>query len=122
MAPTDWADEYRQLDPKYSNEPGGYQTSRTPYIREPLNCFADPFIEQVTIRKATQVGFTETLMNGLAWIIDQQPRPVLYVVPTEKDAKGLHGARIKAMIDNTPQVAKHKTGKLNDTRGELLEF
>jgi phage terminase large subunit GpA-like protein len=122
LAPAEWADLHRQLDPKYSNEPGGYRTSRTPYIIEPLNCFADPFIEQVTVRKATQVGFTETLMNGLGWIIDQQPRPLLYVVPTEKDAKGLHGARIKALIDNTPQVAKHKTGKLNDTRGELLEF
>jgi phage terminase large subunit GpA-like protein len=122
LPPADWADEYRQLDPKYSNEPGGYRTSRTPYIIEPLNCWADPFLEQITVRKATQCGFTEMLMTGLGWTIDQQPRPLLYVVPTETDAKGLHGARIRAMIQNTPQVSKHATKNLNDLRGELLHL
>lgn len=122
MTPAEWSDRYRELDGMYSSEPGRFRTSRTPYVIEPLNCMADILVDRVTIRKASQLGFTETLLNGVGYVIDQDPSPLLYVVPTEDDATGLHGQRLKAMVDGTKQVRKHQTPKLNDTRGTIWTF
>ena len=35
-----WADEYRMLSSKASSEPGRFRTSRTPYLKEPMDCLS----------------------------------------------------------------------------------
>lgn len=122
LRPVEWANRHRILDSMFSAAPGRYRSDRTPYTDEPLNCFDDPFVERVTVIKGSQTGFTEMLMNGVGWSIDMDPGPLLYVVPTEDDATGLHGARLKSLIDTTPAVSKHRTRHLNDLRGTLWQL
>ncbi len=119
ITPSEWADENRRLNPKFSNESGRWRTARTPYLREIMDTLIDPLVEQVTFMKATQIGATEAVQNLVGYTIDQMPSPLLYVMPTEEDAKGIAGERLKSLVNETPAVAAHKTDRSNDLRGSL---
>ena len=60
-----WAAAHYRL-PSWSAEPGFYNISRTPYLREPLELLHPRvLLPRITIRKASQVGGTEV---GLVWV------------------------------------------------------
>jgi hypothetical protein len=60
-----WADEHRML-PDLSAEPGRWRTSRTPYLRDIMDCLSanDP-TERVVFVKGAQLGGTEAGLNFL---------------------------------------------------------
>ena len=61
----DWANKHHQL-PSAAANPGAYDVSRTPYLREPMELLSPRvLLPRITIRKASQVGGTEM---GLIWI------------------------------------------------------
>ena len=37
---SEWADEYRVLSSKSASEPGRWRTSRTPYLKEIMDCLS----------------------------------------------------------------------------------
>lgn len=85
MRGSDWADEYRRI--VKGPEPGPWRSSRTPYLREPLNCL-DPEspVEKVVMQFATQLGKSEVLYNGVLKRIHLCPQDMMVVQPTIKDA------------------------------------
>ena len=58
----EWADKYRRL-PATSAEPGPWRTSRTPYLREPMEAFTDPKVSKIVMVAASQVGKSELILN-----------------------------------------------------------
>ena len=84
---SDWCDKNRILTPQTSPEPGRYRVERTPYLRQVLDSFANPEIEHIVVCKATQLGFTEAIINMILYAIDQDPAPTLLVYPTLDLAK-----------------------------------
>jgi len=51
----EWADRHRRLSPENSAESGPWRTSRTPYLREPMEAFTDPRIRKIVMVAASQV-------------------------------------------------------------------
>lgn len=113
---SEWADQYRILDPITSAEPGPWRTDRTPYLREILNSYSDPSIEQITIIASTQVAKTETQLNILGYIIDQDPGPTLFVMPREDDAKKMATRRFLPMVESSPRLAQHLSSAKSDRK------
>ncbi len=109
------ADENRILDPRTSAEAGRWKTSRTPYLREPMDTFNDPVVRKVTIKFCTQVGKTEVALNILSFSIGEDPGTALFVKPTKEDAKEISADRVKRMIELSPALNCHvedwETGK-----------
>ncbi len=120
LSVSEWADANVVLQSKLSAEPGRWRTERAPYQRGIMDALADPAVDQVTFVASTQVGKTQIGLNWLGYVIDQDPGPMLYVMPTETDARGLAGERIRSMIRETPAVAAHTTDAKNDLRGALM--
>ena len=57
---SEWADKHRVLSSKAASEPGRWRTSRTPYLREIMDCLSPMSpIERVVFMKGAQVGGTE---------------------------------------------------------------
>ena len=83
----EWADRHRRLSPENSAEAGPWRTSRTPYLREPMEAFTDPKIRKIVMVAASQVGKSELELNIIAYIIDQDPGSILFVQPTLDDAR-----------------------------------
>ncbi|MHC1745334.1 MAG: phage terminase large subunit family protein [Syntrophobacteraceae bacterium] len=76
---SEWADRHRVLDSATSPEPGPWRTDRTPYARAWMDGFNDPEIEVLAIQTGKQIAKTETLLNVIGFIVDQQPGPCMVV-------------------------------------------
>ena len=93
-----WADRKRRLSPESSAEPGPWRTSRTPYLKEPMDAFTDPKLELIVMVASSQVGKSEFELNSIGYIIDQDPSSILYIHPTIEDAKKFSKLRVAPMV------------------------
>lgn len=103
----DWADKYRNLSPESSSEIGRWNTSRTPYMKEPMEVISDKQNEQVVIMASAQVGKTELILNLIGYCIHQDPSPIMVVLPTEELANAFSEDRLATMIRDT-EVLRNK--------------
>lgn len=101
-----WADTYRQLSSKASAEPGRWKTSRTPYLKEIMDCLSPTSpVERVAFMKGAQVGGTECGNNWIGYVIHHSPGPMITVLPTVDMAERTSKQRIAPLIDATPELA-----------------
>lgn len=107
----EWADKYRVL-PETSAEAGPWRTSRTPYLRDPMQAFTDPNIYRLVMVASSQVGKSELELNIIGYIIAQDPGSILYIQPTEADGKKFSRQRIAPMIRSCKQLR----GKVADVK------
>lgn len=114
-----WAEKHRRLSPESAAEPGRWKNHRTPYLVEPMNAFTDPRVRHIVIVASSQVGKTETELNIIGYIIDEDPGSILFIHPTNIDAKEFSKLRIGPMLRDCPtlnkKVAKVKSRDSNNT-------
>lgn len=107
MTVSEWADANRILSGKGSAERGPWRTSRTPYLREPMDCLSpsSPW-RRVVLVFGSQLGKTEVVLNWLGAIIDLWPAPTLLVQPTLDMAKRLNRQRLEPLLRETPVLSE----------------
>lgn len=104
---SEWADRYRQLPKKSSAEPGPWRTSRTPYLREIMDCWSSTSdVEEIVFMKAAQVGGTEAILNAIGYVIDHAPGPAMIVQPTVDLAKRFSRQRLDPLLTMTTRLAQ----------------
>ena len=69
-----------------------------------MDAFSDPAVEEIVFMKAAQVGWTDILLNAVAYCMDQDPAPILLVQPTLDVAKNFSKDRLAPMLRDTPQL------------------
>ena len=109
---SDWADANRRLSSEASAEPGQWRTSRAEYQRGIMDAISDGSVESVVIMSSSQVGKSEALGNAVGYYIDQDPAPIMLVMPTERDAEAWSKDRFSPMARDTPCLA----GKIADPK------
>jgi phage terminase large subunit GpA-like protein len=119
---SEWADQHRVLSSRASAEPGRYRTSRTPYLREIMDCLSPSHpCRRVVFMKGAQVGATEAGNNFLGFIIHHAPGPVLAVQPTVEMAKRNSRQRIDTLIDESPILRERvKPARSRDAGNTML--
>lgn len=121
LSVSEWADRHRVL-PDSSAEPGPWRTARTPYLREVMDAFSDPRVEQVVFMAAAQVGKSECLLNVLGYFIDQDPAAVLFVQEGDRAAAEFSKERIAPMIRLSPVLrSKVAPAKSRDSANTINE-
>ena len=119
---TEWAERYRRLSTEVSAEPGLWRTSRTPYLRGPMDAFTDPRVHRIVMVAAAQVGKSELLNNIIGYIIDEDPGSILFIQPTTIDAKGYSKMRIAPEIRDCPTLRqKVAAPKSRDSGNTVLQ-
>jgi phage terminase large subunit GpA-like protein len=117
-----WAEKYRRLSPESSAETGLWRTSRTPYLREPMDSFTDPKVRHIVMVAASQVGKSEFMNNAIGYIIDQDPGSILMIHPTTVDAKEYSKLRIAPMIRDCPRLRRKVSDpKSRDSNNTILQ-
>jgi phage terminase large subunit GpA-like protein len=102
---SEWADQYRFLSSKSAAEPGRWRTSRTPYLRDIMDCLSPSSpVERVVVMKGAQIGATEALINALGYVIHLAPGPMMAVAPTVEMAKRYSKQRIDPLIEESPAI------------------
>ena len=118
----EWADRHRRLSPETSAEAGPWRTSRTPYLREPMEAFTDPKVKKIVMVAASQVGKSELELNIIGYIIDQDPGSILYVQPSLDDARKFSRLRIAPMIrDSKALKVKVSDVRTRDSGNTILQ-
>ena len=122
LSVTEWSDKYRRLSPENSAEAGQWRTSRTPYLKEIMDAFTDPKIHRLAVVASSQVGKTEMEMNMIGYMIDIDPGPAMFVLPTLDNGKDTSKRRIAPMIrDTKPLRKKVAASRSRDNDNTLLK-
>lgn len=123
MTVSRWADERRILPTSSSAEPGRWRTSRTPYLREPMDELSPQSpTEQVKVIKGTQLGWTELANNLILCYMDTYPCPIQMILPTEVLARKHSNAKLSPSISAIPHLnRKVKSAKSKDDAGGTFE-
>lgn len=102
---SEWADTHRLLSSKASAEAGPWRTSRTPYLKEIMDCLsANSPVREVDFMKGAQIGGTEAGLNWLGYMMHRAPTSILAVQPTEPMMKKAVRQRIDPMIQECPAL------------------
>lgn len=103
-SPWQWAEAKREL-PKGSAEPGPFDTSRAPWVRGITRAVADPKLTSVVGMMGSQMSKTDgVILNSIGWQMDDDPLPVLYIGPTQKNAESISRDRLTKMIESVPSL------------------
>jgi len=81
-------------------------------MREIMDTYNDPLIEETVTQKGTQIGWTAVLGNVAGFVIDQDPAPTLLMQPTKAMAEEWSKARLAPMLRDTTRLR----GKVKDPR------
>lgn len=121
-SPAEWAEHCRILSEEESSEPGPYSFDRTPFWREVCDAIARPGVEEIVCLKGAQVGWSELCRNIMGYWVDLDPGPVLVLMPDQKAAEDFCEERIRPLIDHTPAVKRHMTGRAWDSTKHRIKF
>ena len=111
MSVSDWLDSHRVIGVGYPSAfPGPWRTSRTPYLKEPLDSFDDPSVETLVLLFSSQIGKTEMLLGSLLYAYGADASPGMYVMPTVKVAEEFSKDRLVRALQTcvTIQVGAQK--------------
>lgn len=102
---SEWADQHRELTGKQASERGRYRTSRTPFLREIMDCFsATSRVTDVVLMKSSQVGATEGTVNILGYIMDHAPAPAMVLLPTIEARDAWKIQKLNPLLTDTPVI------------------
>jgi len=98
-----WADAHRYISAESGAKyPGRWNTDRTPYLREPMDCMGvNHPAPRVVLRAGAQVGKTQTMNNALAHMIDTAPRSALLLAPSLDKCQAWNREQWEPMLDVT---------------------
>jgi phage terminase large subunit GpA-like protein len=117
----EWADREMVL-PSWESEPGQYRTSRTPYLREIMQCLSPSHpATEIIVMKAAQMGLTRVATNLVGYAIHAAPGPILFIEPTVDVAKKVSKQRIQPMLETVPcLIGKVKEARSRDAGNTIL--
>lgn len=103
------------LDSKQSpGNPGPYRVSVAPWTRFVQEKFTDPGVHQITIKKNSQGGYTQAILNCIHFCVRYQPRNVLYVIDSLQEARRIAKIRLMASLLRDPEATQAFTEDAND--------
>jgi phage terminase large subunit GpA-like protein len=100
-----WADQHRELTGKQASERGRWRTSRTPFLREIMDCLsASSRVTDVVVKKSSQVGVTELTVNWLGYIMEHAPAPTMVLMPTLEARDAWKVQKLNPLLTDTPVI------------------
>ena len=122
LSVSEWANRHRVLSQRAASEPGRWRTSRTPYLKEIMDCLSPASkVERVVFMKGSQVGGTECGNNWIGYVIHQAPGPMMAVAPTVELAKRNSKQRIEPQIEDSPVLRDRvKPSRSRDSGNTIL--
>lgn len=103
---SEWAEQYRILDLKSASITGPWHNDKTPYLVGIMDELCNYETEEVIFCKPSQVGGTESILNCLGWIIQQDPSPTLVVYPSDTLGESIKKNRIDPMLNASPTLRR----------------
>lgn len=101
---SEWAQKEFRLSPEYSATTNIIELD--PFQIEPLDCFGDPKVRQITLCSSTQLMKTLVQQICIAWAMRYEPGPMLFVGFKDDDVKKFAEERFVTMCRDIPSLRK----------------
>jgi hypothetical protein len=85
---------------------GDFNLTGREYIREPLDAIADPTVTDLVDCFGSQSGKTAMIMGAGAWIIENDPSRIFWVMPTRDNLLRFSRTRWQRMLKASPDLAR----------------
>jgi phage terminase large subunit GpA-like protein len=112
LRPSAWAERNRVL--RRSSRPGPWRNRNAPALVGLMDLCVRRGVREIWIKKAAQVGASESVRNVIGCLAHQEPAPMLLVLPSEKDGKKIVRVEILPLFTDTPVLARLYTGRSRD--------
>lgn len=126
LSVSEWADAHRELSGKQAGERGRWRTSRTPFLREIMDCLsAGSRVSDIVVMKSSQVGVTEAIVNWLGYIMDHAPAPAMVFLPTLDAMSAWKVQKLNPLLMETPVIHQLLGGQRSrdaSNRADLIDF
>ena len=99
FSPSLYAEEFRVIK-KADGDIGPWGWEGYEFLKE----IHENMAARVVVRKAAQLGFTETLLNRVLHLLDCWALDVLYILPGQGDASDFSAGRFKVAYDGSPRL------------------
>lgn len=105
-----------------SAEAGKYHLDRAPYQKGILEAVSHPNVKRVTLIWASQTGKTLILKIIIGYFMDQEPSPMLYVMPTLMLGRTFSKRRVTPMLRDVKVLkGKVREPRAKDSTNNTLE-
>jgi phage terminase large subunit GpA-like protein len=112
----------RYVSSETSNDAGPWSNARTPYLKEIMDCFTDPAVEEIVFMKPARIGGTEVINNAIGYYVDVDPCPILYVQQVEALAERYSKKIFTPMVrDNSHLASKISLTRSRNSDNTILE-
>lgn len=103
--PWQWAEENILVIP-HSPQSGRFRSAASPWIREPLECIADPRVNVISIIAGIQSTKTLFAEIAQAWKAVNDPGPTLMLQQRDADARDYNATRFRPFMEAIPAVKR----------------
>ena len=106
LTPTQAAEKYRilQIPGAYN---GPYLSSTTPYMREPLDCQADPSLKAIVFVGGAQIGKTASLvLNAITYAVTCDPIDAIVYQTSQTVAADFSRTQVDRMFRHSPKIGE----------------
>ncbi len=104
-----WISEWAARRRRWVETPGRsgwWDNDANPKAPGILDALGFPSVKEVINLAPPQDGKSEIALTWIAWILDQDPAPFMYVMQTDQDASDMGENRMKAMFEKTPWLKR----------------
>ncbi|WP_419663219.1 phage terminase GpA [Desulfosarcina variabilis str. Montpellier] len=115
-----WAAKYRFVTKGPAQ--GLWSNELTPYLVEPMDAWNLPWVRHIILCFAPQTGKTSVAINCLLYSIDQDPGPVMYIMPDEHVAKRISNRQLIPTIKATPRTNALLSKRADDVSTLSVKF
>lgn len=101
--PVEWVEGNLAFSPVTSpNRPGPISLAEQPWMREPLESFLDPSLQDLHLVMGTQTGKTTLCLLGTILLMQFDPAPLIWALPTDELAKRIFTTRLMPILRHNP--------------------
>lgn len=87
-----------------------------------MDAISDPLVNKLIAVAPSQVAKTELLLNGIGWVVDVDPSPILFVTDTVEHGRSFSKKRLNTMFRDTPCLrGKLETANTHNSDNTILE-
>ena len=116
---SEWLEKEIRLPDDVSALPGPLRLY--PFQTGIADALSDPGTERVTVIKSARIGYTTLLVGALAGYVANEPAPILFVLPTEDDARNFVVSNVEPTFEASPALAGALRGdQLENNRNTML--
>ena len=103
---SEWCEKHIYLPKEVTPYAGYFRSGFNRYLVEPLNRFGDRKTDRLTVCFASQTGKTTLMHLGLLYTVTCNPKPVLYLMPSDQSARQISKERIQPMMRASARVSE----------------